>query len=333
MNPDITKLLKSGFSVPLRHCLVDLTGDPQKAMVLTQMIYWAERASRQDGWFWKSAQELEDDLKGLWSRRTITTVLKQLAQDGWLSRQPGNNPMKRAYWYQVNEAKLLDGLRNWTARQAETEKGENGQTVGDYGQHVGDNGQYIREPQSKITDSESNPTPYGVGAEDRKTAVEGAPSSLTAAIQEVDLALRQAYQIVRGQLWDRLKEDIANGRQLEHLFGPFFELKWSKKEQAYLNEMLTFCAEQWPDQDSAQVVGALVRGSFALTGKPFQILKYWINSNACKPTLRPYLTLAGGGKDRLVRLDFLKELAANPRVQQFVMAVPRVEESPAQVPT
>lgn len=318
MNPEITKLLRGGFSVPLRHCLVDLTGDAQKAMVLTQMIYWAERTKRSDGWFWKSAQELEDDLRALWARRTISTVLDQLTEDGWLSRRPGNNPMKRAYWYQVNEAKLLDGLRNWTAKQAEAAKGQHDQTDGDPDQPIGDHRQYIREHSSESTGSEMNPIPNGVGEEDRTTNEPVASEALTAASQAVDRALLLAYQVVRGQLWYHLDKNITKGQRLEQLFGLSFTIRWNKKERSYLSEMLAFCSKEWPDHDAAKAVGALVRGTFTLTGKPFQILKYWVISNRCRPTLRPYLTLAGGAKDPEARLNFLEELATNPRVQQFV---------------
>lgn len=38
---------------------VDITGDPSLAMMLSQLIYWSDRATRADGMFYKDQQGLD----------------------------------------------------------------------------------------------------------------------------------------------------------------------------------------------------------------------------------------------------------------------------------
>lgn len=327
MNPEIKDLLKLGYMVPLRQNLTDITGAPDKALVLTQMVYWSERATSPDGWFWKPAQELEVDLMGIRSRRTISDLLDDLVNDGWLERRRGNNPLKRAYWYRVNEEKLAEALRKWVNEHPETTIGESSQSIGNSRQSTGDGCQYNREHPSEITDSESSPTLHGYGGQDGGNLATASSETLAAAMPAIDLAFRQAYAVVHGQLWCQLDVNVRQGRSMEDLFGPTFTLRWTHSERALLQELLAFCGKQWPDRSPAETAAALVRSSLLLDSKVFQLLKFWINHNRGRLTLRPYLTLGGGATDPEARLDFLRELADNHRVQGFIQNNTKVRVS------
>lgn len=111
--------------VVIKEELVDLTGSIDAAIVINQMIYWSERVkdfdkfieeenSRaekegieqteyQNGWIYKSADQLETELLRFKSTKTIARILDNLTQKGWLSRR--RNPKykwDKTYQYRVN---------------------------------------------------------------------------------------------------------------------------------------------------------------------------------------------------------------------------------------
>jgi len=111
--------------VVLREDYLSICDNPNEAIVLAQMIYWAERVKDADkliieenkflkkeneeerelfhGWIYKSALQLEEELMGFVSRRTITNVLKTLVDKGFLFKR--NNPKlkwDRTFQYRVN---------------------------------------------------------------------------------------------------------------------------------------------------------------------------------------------------------------------------------------
>jgi len=324
----------SGPVVVLRRCLADIAGDPRKGLVLGQMLYWQEHAKSEDGYFWKSARQLEDELMHLMSRRTISRLLDDLVQAGLLSRRSGDNPTKRAYWYLVPTSKIIEKLRQWTAEQSKKSAGPTGQSIGPTDQSIGTSGPYIRDHTTETTSQEIDPLPCRKGRNGHSAHGHGSTEpetddDLSAAILAVDRALSQAFEIVRYVLWSRLEDDVHQRRRVEEVFGATFRISWSSTERTYLREILAFCRMHWPERRPERAVAALIRASFTLEGKPFQILKHWVLHNHGRPTLRTYLTMGGGRENPEARLDVLEELSTVPRISLFLGEVGEAASQPA----
>jgi|GEM_PF-4713856 len=132
----MTKKLKR---VVLKEELVVLTGDATEAMVLSQMLYWAEIVQEMDndlkkriesykkleaadqvekmekqlryGWFFKSAQELADELMGIASQKTIKRRLDSLVEKTYLLSgvehdKKHSNKFRKDTYYKVNFRKI-----------------------------------------------------------------------------------------------------------------------------------------------------------------------------------------------------------------------------------
>lgn len=111
--------------------LVALTGDPITAMVMRQMLYWVVRVSDfdefvteerkrnpdaevelSDGWIFKSADQLADELMGIASGKTIRRRLQDCVEKGWLHER--NNPQKgwdRTLQYRPDLIRIEHDLR------------------------------------------------------------------------------------------------------------------------------------------------------------------------------------------------------------------------------
>lgn len=114
--------------------LVELTGDFKKAVILNQMIFWSERVNDfdefieeernrmeshgedltmrlQNGWIYKSAEELsEETMLGL-SPKNMRSHIKELVKNGWLDER--TNPhykWDRTKQYRVNIVKIQRDL-------------------------------------------------------------------------------------------------------------------------------------------------------------------------------------------------------------------------------
>jgi DNA-binding MarR family transcriptional regulator len=117
----------------LRESYYKITGNVTEAMLLNQMIYWAQRVTDFDkficeensrraadgedainltyGWIHKTATELKDEIMCDDSRVTIQRKIDNLVQKGYLERR--NNPIHaydRTYQYRVNILKIYDDL-------------------------------------------------------------------------------------------------------------------------------------------------------------------------------------------------------------------------------
>lgn len=128
----MTKKLKR---IVIKEELVVLTGDFTKAILLNQFIYWSERIrdfdkfieeekkrmevegenlniEKQNGWIYKTAEELsEETMLGL-SPKTIRRHMKELIKNGWLDER--NNPKyswDRTKQYRVNIVKIQSDLQ------------------------------------------------------------------------------------------------------------------------------------------------------------------------------------------------------------------------------
>lgn len=97
--------------------LVPLAGTAG-AIFLSQAIYWSKRTSNPDLWFYKTAEEWEDET-GL-TRRVQERVREELRAKGILEEKLADNPAK--LYFRVNQDKLLSFYE--TLKQVST-KSEN----------------------------------------------------------------------------------------------------------------------------------------------------------------------------------------------------------------
>lgn len=118
----------------LKEELVALTGNPRNAMILSQLIYWSERIydfdkfineetkrseaegidrniSPSNGWFYKTIDELVEELMGLVARDKVMEVLNEFVDIGFISKR--RNPeykWDRTNQYRVNIAFIQQRL-------------------------------------------------------------------------------------------------------------------------------------------------------------------------------------------------------------------------------
>ncbi len=121
--------------------LVSLTGDFKQAVVLNQFIYWSERVkdskrfmeeeiersrkfadgsvenaediseSLTNGWIWKTAEEMVDEVMLTVSKTTMQRIIDSLVDKDWLNRR--RNPKyhwDKTYQYRVNLNKIQTDL-------------------------------------------------------------------------------------------------------------------------------------------------------------------------------------------------------------------------------
>lgn len=112
--------------VVIKQELVELTGDYRAALILNQFIYWTERMrdtdkyireekeraikedisvdiSESNGWIYKSAEELNDELMVGMSKPTIRKYIKQLIEQGYIhERQNPKYKWDKKTQYRVN---------------------------------------------------------------------------------------------------------------------------------------------------------------------------------------------------------------------------------------
>ena len=114
---------------------IAITGDLQKAVILNQFIYWAERVKDFDlfiqqeneravqngmpvqdmtyGWMYKTAQELSDETMLGLSNSSMRVHIKALMEKGFISER--NNPKykwDRTKQYRVNLLEIMDALKS-----------------------------------------------------------------------------------------------------------------------------------------------------------------------------------------------------------------------------
>lgn len=88
--------------IAFHRCLVTVSGSVNAALMLSQAIYWSNRCQDPDGWFWKSAEEWEEET-GL-TRREQETARKQLKSRNLMSEKLKNSPP--VVHFQVNSTQL-----------------------------------------------------------------------------------------------------------------------------------------------------------------------------------------------------------------------------------
>lgn len=323
-----------GDVVVLREELVYVTGDPETAMVLGQMLYWTEHTGRQGKEFFKSALELSQELFGLYKPGKVAKLLKALVDKNLISRWRDKNPFLRIYWYRVNNDEITKRLQAFEPDRNNKKLQVNPiitteESIITTEECILTTCENDRDHFTKNTNTESNPIPDRIRKKKKNQILEDddpvtvsvpehAYGSVTDFTAAVDKAMSKNMEMVRVKLWRKLDPELTKGRSLAQAFGSDPHIVWTAAEKGYLKEIFDFCRDRWPNTDPVTAVYGLIRCSFCHDGKPFQILKHWITHCKCRITLRPYLTLAGGANDPAKRWDILVELADSKTMVEFI---------------
>lgn len=75
-------------TIPLRPELVELTGDVVAALILQQLCFWTSRTQFDGGWIYRTSDELEEELSGGVSSRTIRRKLGAMVKADLLEERP-----------------------------------------------------------------------------------------------------------------------------------------------------------------------------------------------------------------------------------------------------
>jgi hypothetical protein len=108
---------------------IDFTGDHLAAMLLSQILYWSDRTSDPDGWFYKTADEWDEEI-GLsnFQIKRATAILKAMGVETRLKRVDG---APRTH-YRVDMDAFIDlffkFLENRETRKSRNDKMENQET-------------------------------------------------------------------------------------------------------------------------------------------------------------------------------------------------------------
>jgi len=111
MSNDLAELLDR--PIAFHRCFVDLGAGIQGALILSQAIYWSNRTSDHDGWFWKTRQQWDDET-GL-RRRQQESARAKLCKLGILEEDKRGVPCR--VFYRVNWTVLGDLLKNVQTRR------------------------------------------------------------------------------------------------------------------------------------------------------------------------------------------------------------------------
>lgn len=90
---------------------VGITG----ALFLSQCVYWSKRTGANDGWFYKTQADWEEET-GM-TRREQETARHKLVELGFLEEKKQGIPCK--IWYRVNDKILLSALNNLANKSAQ----------------------------------------------------------------------------------------------------------------------------------------------------------------------------------------------------------------------
>lgn len=103
---------KYGRPIAYHRSFVGVTGSVNAAVMLSQAVYWSERTTDPEGWFWKTQEE--------WQEETGLTRYEQegargaLKKTGFWAEERRGIPARM--FYKVAEDDLDDAVEEWIAR-------------------------------------------------------------------------------------------------------------------------------------------------------------------------------------------------------------------------
>ncbi len=94
--------------IAFHRCFVTLTGSVTAALMLSQALYWQQRAKSDDGWWFKTRDDWTEET-GM-ARREQEGARKKLRNLGILQEDLRGVPA--TLWYKVDETRLLEAITN-----------------------------------------------------------------------------------------------------------------------------------------------------------------------------------------------------------------------------
>ena len=94
--------------IAFHRCFVTLTGSVTAALMLSQALYWQQRAKSDDGWWFKTRDDWTEET-GM-ARREQEGARKRLRNLGILQEDLRGVPA--TLWYKVDETRLLEAITN-----------------------------------------------------------------------------------------------------------------------------------------------------------------------------------------------------------------------------
>lgn len=171
--------------------------------------------------------------------------------------------------------------------------------------------------KSKSTESKENQDMLNVQKQEdaavlQRLAELGLDSMLDQCFAAAKHAMDKNLVMTKLRLWAKVDVGVTRGRTWLACFGQNPELPSTDKERGYVAELMLYCSQAFPSMPLAEAVAWVVRQPF-LTSACYGLLQYWVKYGGCRVSLRPWLTIAGGGTDSGKRTEFLRQLGAPPK--------------------
>jgi DnaD/phage-associated family protein len=174
----IAEMSGEGQNLVIPRLYVKITGGHNEALVLKQLVFWENKTSRTDGYFYKKSEELEDET--LLTRRQIDGIVKKLVEKEFIEvkRKKANGFPTRHF--KINQKNIVSRLHETVQRNAPN--GAN-QGLHETVQTLTDSNTYSNNRQ--IATTTANDQPNGID--------EQAASSETGLIDHTYQTAQEAY--------------------------------------------------------------------------------------------------------------------------------------------
>ena len=112
----IAEMSGEGQNFVIPRLYVELTGSHTEALVLKQLVFWENKTSRKDGYFYKKSEELEEET--LLTRRQIDGIVKKLVEKEFIEvkRKKANGFPTRHF--KINQKNIVSRLHETVQRNA-----------------------------------------------------------------------------------------------------------------------------------------------------------------------------------------------------------------------
>lgn len=97
---------------------VAITGSIEAALLLSQAVYWSKRTKDENGWFWKTATEWEEET-GI-TRYGLETARKRLVGLGFMEENLRGIPAKM--WYRVDAEAVFNAIEHGSTKALTVEE-------------------------------------------------------------------------------------------------------------------------------------------------------------------------------------------------------------------
>ena len=112
----VAEMSGEGQNFVIPRLYVQITGSHNEALVLKQLVFWENKTSRTDGYFYKKSEELEEET--LLTRRQIDGIVKKLTEKEFIEvkRKKANGFPTRHF--KINQQNIISRLHETVQRNA-----------------------------------------------------------------------------------------------------------------------------------------------------------------------------------------------------------------------